>query len=138
MVPKKRGSSPRVPLLRHEPPDVKCRRSQVSDPPGLTPWLQLKARNGVSHSPAAPTLDDETERATRFPPPLWGRDRVGGNPRHRISGFPPPLAPPHKGEGKPRSGLQVPNSAASVGSVSRQTRSVRHRRADQALGVLAV
>src|SRR6185503_11274577 len=32
---------------------------------------------GVSRSPAAPTLDDETERAAASPPPLWGRDRVG-------------------------------------------------------------
>jgi len=36
-------------------------------------------------------LDDETERAAASPPPLWGRDRVGGNHRPRISGFPPPL-----------------------------------------------
>jgi hypothetical protein len=35
------------------------------------------------------------------PPPLWERDRVGGNPKHRMSGFPSPLAPPHKGEGNP-------------------------------------
>ncbi len=36
---------------------------------------------------------------TASPPPLWGRDRVGGNPEPRMSGFPPPLTPPHKGEG---------------------------------------
>ncbi len=35
------------------------------------------------------------------PPPLWGRDRVGGIAEHRGWGFPPPLAPPHKGEGNP-------------------------------------
>jgi peptide/nickel transport system permease protein len=40
-------------------------------------------------------------RATASPPPLWGRDRVGGNPKHQTSGFPPPPTPPHKGEGNP-------------------------------------
>ena len=39
--------------------------------------------------------------ATGSPPPLWGRDRVGGTPEPRMAGFPPPLAPPHKGEGNP-------------------------------------
>jgi FAD/FMN-containing dehydrogenase/Fe-S oxidoreductase len=37
--------------------------------------------------------------ATPSPPPLWGRDRVGGIAER--SGLPPPLAPPHKGEGNP-------------------------------------
>jgi hypothetical protein len=36
-----------------------------------------------------------------FPPPLWGRDGVGGNPKPQDSRFPPALAPPHKGEGDP-------------------------------------
>jgi acyl-CoA dehydrogenase len=61
-------------------------------------------------------------RATTSPPPLWGRDRVGGiaeqrgqTPRHQLlaeadtaeargltpSGVPPPLTPPRKGEGNP-------------------------------------
>jgi acyl-CoA dehydrogenase len=40
-------------------------------------------------------------QATASPPPLWGRDRVGGNPKPQISGVPPPLTPPHKGEGNP-------------------------------------
>jgi acyl-CoA dehydrogenase len=40
-------------------------------------------------------------RATASPPPLWGRDRVGGIAEPQRSGFPPPLAPPHKGEGNP-------------------------------------
>jgi FAD/FMN-containing dehydrogenase len=31
------------------------------------------------------------------PPPLWGRDREGGN--HDGSGIPPPLTPPHVGGG---------------------------------------
>jgi acyl-CoA dehydrogenase len=39
--------------------------------------------------------------ATASPPPLWGRDRVGGIAEHPKSGFPPPLTPPHKGEGDP-------------------------------------
>jgi hypothetical protein len=38
--------------------------------------------------------------AAGSPPPLWGRDRVGGNPQARGSWFPPPLAP-RKGEGDP-------------------------------------
>jgi hypothetical protein len=41
-------------------------------------------------------------RAAPSPPPLWGRDRVGGNPYPRMLGVPPPLTPPHKGEGNPR------------------------------------
>jgi len=40
--------------------------------------------------------------AASSPPPLWGRDRVGGNHRSQMSGYPPPLTPPHKGEGNPR------------------------------------
>jgi hypothetical protein len=36
-------------------------------------------------------------KVVAFPPPLWGRDREGGN--HYRYGFPPPLSPPHKGEG---------------------------------------
>ncbi|HWE18048.1 MAG TPA: hypothetical protein VG758_12840 [Hyphomicrobiaceae bacterium] len=35
------------------------------------------------------------------PPPLWGRDRVGGIAELQTSAFPPPLTPPHKGEGNP-------------------------------------
>jgi len=41
------------------------------------------------------------ERAAASPPPLWGRDRVGGIAEHQRSGVPPPLTPPHKGEGNP-------------------------------------
>src|SRR5262249_50170473 len=37
--------------------------------------------------------------AAASPPPLWGRDRVGGSPRPQTWGIPPPLTPPHKGEG---------------------------------------
>jgi hypothetical protein len=40
-------------------------------------------------------------RPAAFPPPLWGRDRVGGTPSPSRSGVPPPLAPPHMGEGDP-------------------------------------
>src|SRR5215468_2821002 len=39
--------------------------------------------------------------AAASPPPLWGRDRVGGIAEHLREGVPPPLAPPHKGEGNP-------------------------------------
>jgi hypothetical protein len=39
--------------------------------------------------------------AATSPPPLWGRDRVGGIAEHPMSGVPPPLTPPHKGEGNP-------------------------------------
>src|SRR5688572_1581741 len=64
--------------------------------------LRTRPSGGVSRSPATPTLDDETERAAASPPPLWGRDRVGGIAEHLRWGFPPPLTPPHKGEGNPR------------------------------------
>ena len=39
--------------------------------------------------------------APASPPPLRGRDRVGGIADHRGLGVPPPLTPPHKGEGDP-------------------------------------
>jgi fatty-acyl-CoA synthase len=54
-------------------------------------------------------------RAGASPPPLWGRDREGGIAEHRRWGFPPPLAPPHKGEGNPRTAclwLHQPNTRA--------------------------
>jgi Fe-S oxidoreductase len=47
----------------------------------------------------SPRLDSSFVQGS--PPPLWGRDRVGGNPKHPRSGVPPPLTPPHKGEGNP-------------------------------------
>src|SRR6185295_6419442 len=86
------GGRPR----RHHPPDADGPRHPL-------PHRDLRP-GGVTVSAdhrLAPTLEDETERAAAAPPPLWGRDRVGGNPKPRISGFPPPLAPPHKGEGNP-------------------------------------
>jgi pyruvate/2-oxoacid:ferredoxin oxidoreductase alpha subunit/Pyruvate/2-oxoacid:ferredoxin oxidoreductase gamma subunit len=39
--------------------------------------------------------------AAASPPPLWGRDRVGGIPERQAPGLPPPLTPAHKGEGNP-------------------------------------
>ena len=39
--------------------------------------------------------------AAASPPPLRGRDRVGGVAEHQRLGFPPPLTPPRKGEGNP-------------------------------------
>ncbi len=58
-------------------------------------------------------LDDETERAAASPPPLWGRDRVGGNHEPRRSWFPPPLTPPHKGQGNPCSACRTSFVSAS-------------------------
>src|SRR5262245_23951220 len=40
-------------------------------------------------------------RAAESPPPLLGRDRVGGNPQARRQWFPPPRTAPRKGEGNP-------------------------------------
>src|SRR5262249_2950711 len=57
---------------------------------------------------AAPSGVQGNTRAAASPPPLWGRDRVGGNPKPQGPGFPAPLAPPrvmsktclrHDGEG---------------------------------------
>jgi hypothetical protein len=59
------------------------------------------------------------KRAAGFPPPLWGRDRVGGNHKLRRSGVPPPLAPPHKGEGNPIE-LAVGNRFGHGGVTGRQ------------------
>ena len=53
-----------------------------------------------------PPIVWRTARAASSPPPLWGRDRVGGIAEHRGWGFPPPLAPPHKGEGNPVGALE--------------------------------
>src|SRR5262245_5618453 len=66
-----------------------------------SPPHHLTTSPGVSRSPAAPTLDDETERAAASPPPC-GEGQGGGIAEHRRWRFPPPLAPPHKGEGDPR------------------------------------
>jgi hypothetical protein len=48
--------------------------------------------------------------ATALPPSLWGRDRVGGTPKHQKSGFPSPLAPPHKGQGNPAAAVDSDRS----------------------------
>ena len=55
--------------------------------------------------------------AKASPPPLRGRDRVGGLAEHQRSGFPPPLTPPRKGEGNPigASGEANPVAAAEAG-----------------------
>jgi len=50
---------------------------------------------------ASPVFAFGEPGAAGSPPPLWGRDRVGGIPEHRSEGLPPPLTPPHKGEGNP-------------------------------------
>ena len=57
---------------------------------------------GANRSAAHHGGDSGKEGAAPSPPPLWGRDRVGGNPEPQMSGIPPPSAPPHKGEGSPR------------------------------------
>ncbi len=54
------------------------------------------AADAIATSP--PLASSETS-AAGSPPPLWGRDRVGGIAEHSTSGVPPPLAPPYKGEG---------------------------------------
>ena len=61
--------------------------------------------------------------------PLWGKDRMGGNPKHPRSGLPPPLAPPHKGErnpvevaGKPVTGYRDLRRSSRAGSSSPSTR----------------
>jgi acyl-CoA dehydrogenase len=50
---------------------------------------------------ASPVFAFGEPGAAGSPPPLWGRDRVGGIPEQRSEGLPPPLTPPHKGEGNP-------------------------------------
>ena len=54
-----------------------------------------------SAADAIATSMQGAESATASPPPLWGRDRVGGIAEPARSGVPPPLTPPHKGEGNP-------------------------------------
>src|SRR5688572_7489571 len=82
--------------------------------------------DGLSRSPGSPTLDDETERAAASPPPLWGRDRVGGIAEPRGPGIPPPLAPPHKGEGDPGACLsRIDKLTVSSSLVFRLQRFVR-------------
>ena len=84
-------------------------------PPGTRSWIDLGSgagfpglvaaimMAGVPH--AAPSKLGEAP-ATTSPPPLWGRDRVGGIPEPQRSGFPPPLTPPHKGEGNPLASVE--------------------------------
>src|SRR5262245_21989916 len=65
----------------------------------------VAAAGSAADTIAAASLDHRSNlgdaQATASPPPLWGRDRVGGNPKPQMSGVPPPLTPPHKGEGDP-------------------------------------
>jgi 16S rRNA (guanine527-N7)-methyltransferase len=74
-------------------------------PPGVRSWIDLGSGAGFPGLVAAivmaapPKLGEV--RATASPPPVWGRDRVGGIAEHRRPGVPPPLTPPHKGEGDP-------------------------------------
>jgi len=73
-------------------------------PPGTRSWIDLGSGAGFPGLVAAIVMAGTSSklserRAAGSPPPLWGRDRVGGNPKPQQSGVPPPLAPPHKGEG---------------------------------------
>lgn len=55
-----------------------------------------------------------TTLATAPPPPLLGRDRVGGIAEHRRSGVPTPLTAPHKEEGDPVGDRSSPNPILAV------------------------
>ncbi len=75
-------------------------------PPGVRSWIDLGSGAGFPGLVVAIILAGASsrlseQRAAASPPPLWGRDRVGGNPQHKMSGLPPLLTPPHKGEGNP-------------------------------------
>jgi hypothetical protein len=68
-APRAKVMAPGCELGRPAPPLITSGGTAAAGPNTLA--------GGVSRSPAAPTLDDETERAAASPPPLWGRDRVG-------------------------------------------------------------
>jgi 16S rRNA G527 N7-methylase RsmG len=75
-------------------------------PPGTRSWIDLGSGAGFPGLVAAIVMAGQGSilgeaQATASPPPLWGRDRVGGIAGHLRSGVPPPLTPPHKGEGSP-------------------------------------
>jgi acyl-CoA dehydrogenase len=65
----------------------------------------VAAAGSAADTIATASLEDPNDlgdaQATASPPPLWGRDRVGGNPKPQRAGVSPPLTPPHKGEGNP-------------------------------------
>jgi alkylation response protein AidB-like acyl-CoA dehydrogenase len=72
--------------------------------------------------------------AAGSPPPLWGRDRVGGNPQPPTSGVPPPLTPPHKGEGNPVGAsfdegvlLEVASAKIRVGEAAGEGAAIAHQ-----------
>jgi acyl-CoA dehydrogenase len=72
--------------------------------------------------------------ATAFPPPLWGRDREGGNPNGQRSAIPPPLTPPHEGEGNPLAGsldeavfLEAASAKIRVGEAAGEGAAIAHQ-----------
>ena len=63
-------------------------------PPGARSWIDLGSGAGFPGLVAAIMhaglrLELGEERAAGSPPPLWGRDRVGGNPKPQMPGVPP-------------------------------------------------
>jgi hypothetical protein len=51
---------------------------------------------------AGGALQWDKARATGFPPPLWGRNREGGDNKHRACCHPSPQPSPTRGEGADR------------------------------------
>jgi acyl-CoA dehydrogenase len=78
---------------------------------------------------AAGSAADAIANAGASPPPLWGRDREGGN--HDRSAIPPPLTPPHKGEGDLSRDLAVFLEVASakirVGEAATEGAAIAHQ-----------
>jgi alkylation response protein AidB-like acyl-CoA dehydrogenase len=82
---------------------------------------------------ASPFIDGNTQAAAS-PPPLWGRDRVGGIADHSGSGVSPSLTPPHKGEGNPgaanlyeRVFLEAASAKIRVGEAAGEGAAIAHQ-----------
>jgi acyl-CoA dehydrogenase len=81
---------------------------------------------------ASPFIDGNAQAAAS-PPPLWGRDRVGGIAEPSRSGVPPSLTPPHKGERNPGSAsfeeifLEAASAKIRVGEAAGEGAAIAHQ-----------
>jgi tRNA pseudouridine32 synthase / 23S rRNA pseudouridine746 synthase len=69
--------------------------------PAVTTWKVLGRASFAATSELSAIAEQELggARAATFPPPLWGRDREGGNDEHRMRSHPSPQPSPTRGEG---------------------------------------
>src|SRR5262245_6914292 len=79
------------------------------------------------HTPVASAAACFRGSSLWFPPPSWGRDRVGGDCRTLAVGIPPPLAPPHKGEGNRSHKWERVTHSAAAARIARNLAAAQER-----------